>query len=339
MRMSLQKLLSALEKQRKSKAICYATTDRQGINPGQISTRVLDILVKVLEDIGVTKKITLVLHTRGGDPMAAMAIVNLLRSFSDELEVVVPARANSAGTLIALGADHIVLTKQAMLSPIDPSMNGPLNPTAHTQGGAQPIPVSVEELRAYVRFAKEIVGGEQSKNAKNDEILRLLAEKIHPLVLGRAYRSRAQIRALASKLITNHIKDEVAAQKTVDFLCEDSGSHDYPIFRREAQSELGLNIKKPTQQEYDLIRDIYHEISSILKLDQPYSYHAELQGKNEAPYDLRYVIVHSVGMRYALARRGTIKRVQSPPKQSPRTVEDFDEKTDFEGWIDENATQ
>ena len=271
--------------------------------------------------------------------MAAMAIVSLLRSFSDELEVIVPARANSAGTLIALGADRIVLTKQAMLSPIDPSMNSPLNPTAPPPNGNQSVSVSVEELGAYVDFAKEIVGVEQSKNAKNDEILRLLAEKVHPLVLGKAYRTRAQIRALASKLITNHIKDEAAAKKTVNFLCEVSGSHDYPIFRREAQSELGLNIEKPTQEEYDLIRDIYHEISTILKLDQPYSHENELGERSITAYDLRHALVSSVDMRYEFARKGRIKRIKLPTPQPPLTVEGVEEKPTFEGWIDETTAQ
>ena len=50
----------------------------------------------------------------------------MLRMFCDELEIIVPARARSAGTLMCLGADAVVMTKQATLGPIDPSLTGPL---------------------------------------------------------------------------------------------------------------------------------------------------------------------------------------------------------------------
>ncbi len=55
----------------------------------------------------------------------------MLRMFCDELEVIVPARARSAGTLMCLGADKVVMTKQATLGPIDPSLTGPLNTSAN----------------------------------------------------------------------------------------------------------------------------------------------------------------------------------------------------------------
>ena len=54
--------------------------------------------------------------------------MNLIRQFTKNLEVIVPAKAHSAGTLICLGADTIMMTRQATLGPTDPSLTGPLNP-------------------------------------------------------------------------------------------------------------------------------------------------------------------------------------------------------------------
>ena len=57
-----------------------------------------------------------------------MTIANMIRLFCDEFEVIVPSKAHSTATLICLGADRVVMTKQATLGPIDPGINDPPNP-------------------------------------------------------------------------------------------------------------------------------------------------------------------------------------------------------------------
>ncbi len=67
----------------------------------------------------------LVLHTPGGAPMAAEAIVKYLRSkFGKNIRVIVPHMAMSAGTMIACSAKEIIMGKQSSLGPIDPQLNG-----------------------------------------------------------------------------------------------------------------------------------------------------------------------------------------------------------------------
>jgi len=114
-----QTLYRELERDRHSKVLLYVTGDRPGFET-LISREVIDLFVHHLDTIGPVKKITLILYSSGGDVSAAWAIANLLRIFADDLEVIVPAKALSAGTLIALGADRILMTKQATLGPIDP---------------------------------------------------------------------------------------------------------------------------------------------------------------------------------------------------------------------------
>ena len=146
-----------LEARRGSKLIVYVTGDRPGMET-QIHPEVVDYFVHHLDLIGVTKKITLYLYTRGGQTLAAWSIVNLLRQFCDELEVIVPSKARSAGTLICLGADRVVMTKQATLGPIDPSVNGPLNPQAPGGGPQSRVSVSVEDVNGFIDFARDSVG-------------------------------------------------------------------------------------------------------------------------------------------------------------------------------------
>lgn len=63
-----------------------------------------------------------------------------LPQFCSEFEVIIPHKCHSTGTLIALGANKIVMTKQATLGPIDPSVNTPLNP--HVEGAPPDARVS-----------------------------------------------------------------------------------------------------------------------------------------------------------------------------------------------------
>src|SRR5699024_4736900 len=102
-------------------------------------------------------KISLLLYTRGGDTMAAYSLVNLIRQFCKEFEIIIPSKARSSGTIISLGADNIIMTKQATLGPIDPSLNNPLNPQ-NPQFPNNPqarIPVSVESIQGFFDLAKQ----------------------------------------------------------------------------------------------------------------------------------------------------------------------------------------
>lgn len=224
-----KKLYELLEKRRKSKVICYVTGDRPGLET-QIANDAYPLFTDHLDKIGVVKRISLVLHTQGGHTMAAWSLINLLQQFCDDYEVIVPMKAQSAGTLMCLGAHTIVMTKQATLGPIDPSVNNPLNP-AHPQNPGASLPVSVEAIQGYFGLATEEV--KITDQAQKAEIFLKLASAIHPLVLGHAFRARSQIQALARKLLHGRM-DEARIDKIIAFLCSDSGSHDYPIHRREA---------------------------------------------------------------------------------------------------------
>src|SRR2546427_6800245 len=114
MRAQRQTLIQQLEATRGSKVLLFFTGDRRNLQT-QIAADVYDLFVNHLDKIGIVKKLSLFLYTRGGDTLTAWSLVNLIRQFCEELEVVIPSKAHSAGTLIALGADKIVMTKQATL--------------------------------------------------------------------------------------------------------------------------------------------------------------------------------------------------------------------------------
>ena len=122
-----KQLYEQLEQNRMSKVIVYVTGDRRQMET-KIHSEVVDFLIHHLDTVGDVDKITLYLYTRGGDTLASWGIANLIRQFCANFEVIVPFKCHSGGTLICLGADNIIMTKQATLGPIDPSVNTPLNP-------------------------------------------------------------------------------------------------------------------------------------------------------------------------------------------------------------------
>ena len=68
------------------------------------------------------KSLLLLLHTPGGLPDAAQTIVSYLRSKYADIHAVIPTYAMSAGTMVALGCDRIIMGRQSQLGPTDPQL-------------------------------------------------------------------------------------------------------------------------------------------------------------------------------------------------------------------------
>lgn len=136
-------ILEEIGKARDSKVLLYVTSDRPSMET-QIGPDVDDIFVEHLDELWPAKKISVVLYTTGGNTATAWRLINLLRTFCDELEIIVLVKALSAGTLMCLGANQIVMSKQSTLGPIDPSVNHPMNPQVLGTNPPQKAPVSVE---------------------------------------------------------------------------------------------------------------------------------------------------------------------------------------------------
>lgn len=319
-------LLDQIAIARSSKVIVYVTGDRRQLET-QVSPEIIDIFVEHLDAIGPTAKISLILHTNGGDTSAAWRLINLLHTFCDEFEVIIPSKAMSAGTLISLGADKIVMTKQAALGPIDPSITHPLNPVVPTMPNVR-APVSVEAVRGYLDAAGELGIKDGAQLA---QLLIHLSDKVHPLVLGQIFRSRSQIRFLAGKLLKRQVTDPEKAKQIIDFLCAESGSHDYTINRREAV-ELGLCVEKPGGSLYTLIRAVHQSFVQELQLLDPFDPFAMLAGSPSVAYKLPRAIIESTGTGcHEFISEGTLSSVQAPGPNGLQATGVKDDRR-FEGW-------
>ena len=325
-----------IESLRNSKLIVYITGDRPGMET-QIHPEILEYFVDHLDPLKKVDKISLFLYTRGGNTLAAWSLVNLIRQFCKEFEVIIPSKAQSSGTLISIGANTVVMTKQATLGPIDPSLNGPLNPQDPRipQNPTARIPVSVESIKGYIELSK--VDLSIKKEINLTQILLNLSEKVHPLVLGDVYRSRTQIQMLARKLLSKQIADTEKIEKIISFLTSDSGSHDYTIYRSEAKDELGLNIEKPDDELYGIIKEIFNDIKKELELTTPFDPNLIVGASPIANYSCRRVLIESIaGGTDVFVSEGTIVKQQQtipqPPPLPPLQRTILDDNRSFEGW-------
>jgi hypothetical protein len=328
-----KEMLEKLGAARTSKVISFVTGDRPGMET-QIAADVYDRFVNHLDKIGVVKKISLYLYTRGGDTLAAWSLINLIRLFCEEFEVIIPSKALSSGTLISLGANNIVMTKQATLGPIDPSIHTPLNPQIHGGAPDARVPVSVEEVNGYLELAKSELGIHAENNLTT--LLNHLSDKIHPLVLGKVFRSKSQIQMLARKLLSAHGMDEEKMKKIISFLCSDSGSHDYSIHRREARDGLGLKVEKPSPELYALVKQIYDDVVSEMQLNTKFDVGNELGGRQQTNYSCRRVLIESPsGGTDVYLSEGTLsqRQIQIQPNVAHTA---YDDRRTFEGWRHEN---
>lgn len=251
----LKKLIENLEKARGSRVIVYWTSDL-----ARISEAAVIPLYDQLKAIGKTDKLDLFLFTRGGDTEVPWRMVSLIREFCDTFGVLVPHRASSSGTLLALGADEIVMTPLGVLGPIDPSRTHPLLPKA--SGSDDPEPVSVQDMRHAMQFIREAAGTDKEMPYTPEamaQIFTALFDKIHPLAIGAIEQSYALSKLIGKRCLETHMNADTDSAKIgeiVDRLCDGYKSHGYQINRREAR-EIGLSAVDASDEVEVAMTELY----------------------------------------------------------------------------------
>src|SRR4051794_12003944 len=233
-------LIRAIQAARGSKVITYVTSDRPSLS-APISEDIIPLIHEHLLAFGPLEreKLDLVIYSRGGDSDVPWSLVSMIREYCREgsFSVLVPYRAQSAATVICLGADEIVMTRKAELGPIDVTIvSGPYNPSEENRR----LPVSVEDVTGYFTLLDTI------GSTRPDEKMRAfeqLTTKVHPLVLGSVSRLLQQTQLVALGLLGTRATPfpETKNREIVRKLSSEIYSHRHTITRTEARSYLGLD--------------------------------------------------------------------------------------------------
>jgi len=173
----------------------------------------------------------------------------------------------SAATLIALGADKIVMTPLSQLSPVDPQGN--------FEKDGKKINIEVEDVLGFVDFAKDKIG--LADQSSLTEVLKLISSEVHPTILGSVNRTYSLIRRLSENLLKTHMKnlnDEKRISQIVDNLTQKLFSHRHFINREEARNDVGFkDIVEYANDDQELIMnqmfDVYY--NQLLEIENPFN--------------------------------------------------------------------
>jgi ClpP class serine protease len=103
-------LIQQIEELRGSHVICYLTSIRPNVS-AQMSDDAVRIFFDHLRFLPThpVEKLDIFLSSNGGSGTVPWRLVSLFREYAKSFNVLIPYRAYSAATLLALGADEIVM--------------------------------------------------------------------------------------------------------------------------------------------------------------------------------------------------------------------------------------
>lgn len=274
-RVNRKKIIQAIEKKRGSKVITYVTSDREGLSV-QIAG---DVVSLIHEHVLALKekeraKLDLFIYSRGGHSDVPWAIVSMFREYSQKgsFSVLIPYRAHSAATVIALGADEIVMTKKAELGPIDITIgSGPYNPTE--KNSLQRLPISVEDVTGYFSLLEKVGCERPDEKMKGFE---LLTNHVHPLALGTVSRLLEETKLVGLRLLSTRANPfgEEENHEIIKRLSSEVYSHSHSISRSEALKYIGIKQVKNAEEVgvgfADELWALYEEYRQLFCLEDPF---------------------------------------------------------------------
>lgn len=241
----------------------------------QITHEEVNGFMSVIHGMDCSKGLTLIMHTPGGVTNATETIVSYLRSKFSDIEVIVPTFAMSAGTMISLAADRIIMGRQSQLGPIDPQMPA---------GGR--IVSAIAILDQFERAKKEI-----SEDRDQAHLWAPILPSLGPALLQEAQNAIDYSEQIVADWLEKYMFNGIdnANQKALEVakhFSRGSGdghkkkSHGRRIDCNEAKSQ-GLNIKdlETSQDLQEAALTAYHLLTIIFEKSPALKILASQQGK------------------------------------------------------------
>jgi ATP-dependent protease ClpP protease subunit len=261
-----QELIKAIQsKKENTKLITYFSKYGHPaalINPDD--TKPIDDL---LRSIGWTENLELMIHSSGGLSENARKIVKMCRQYCKNFFVVVPDAAKSAATIIALGADKVIMGNTSELGPIDPQLITYLPSPA----GWSP---QVRPAWAIVRGCEEILKDAIDENGKIKVAYIPVLSNIDPSLVKEAREAMENAKRIAEEFLKTWMLkgNPEKAEKTAKELAyaEKYTLHGYLIDWKEAQNLLGEDnvlYLKPDDEFWRLYWELY--LRSAVFLEDP----------------------------------------------------------------------
>lgn len=253
----LKKYLVSLHAYTGRNVILYASRWVQGgVSDGQLVSIVpedVHALMEVVHGLDASKGLDLILHSPGGSPEAAEAMVHYLRSKFSDIRVIVPQAAMSAATMLACAANRIVMGGHSSLGPIDPQMILQM-PTGTIMAPAQAIIDQFERART------------ECQDPKNLGAWIPILPQYGPALLQNSRNALALAEQLATEWLTSWMfkgQPDGGAKAAAIAKCladhKEFKSHGRPV-HREAAARMGLVVDRleDDQKLQDCVLSVFH---------------------------------------------------------------------------------
>lgn len=204
--------------------------------------------------------IDILLHSSGGDALAAWKLMSVIRERFSKVGVLVPFAAFSAATIFALGADEIIMHRHASLGPIDPQIGVRLPDGSVRQ-------FAYEDLLAFLGFLMTEM--KLTDQGHVSTVVDKLFSTADPLVVGAAKRASELAVDVGERLLSTHLKDAQRAKQIALGLNKSFYAHGDAVSRQRA-IKLGLQVPSKVDETLEtLIWDAYLGLESHMELRKP----------------------------------------------------------------------
>jgi hypothetical protein len=260
-------LYNKIEEIRGRPLITYITSSRMNAS-GLMAADVIPELCKQINTIPKERTdVDLLLVSNGGDPVVSWRIISLLRERFKKVGVLLPYQAYSAATLVALGADDIVMHPFSNLGPVDPQLSIQRN-VPGTPGTPDTITFGAEDLSHFIDFVCKDVG--ISDQEQKERAFELVCKEVGAIPIGIAKRSSNLASSLGQKLLSLHMEDQNKVKAISDSLNKSFYHHGYPVGRSEAK-KIGLPITEAQDDLENVIWQVWEDMQGEMKCDIPFN--------------------------------------------------------------------
>ena len=310
------KLIKKIQQKRKAYLITYITSDR----PNTTAMIAPDVVRQIYDLILGFKpfrydRLDLFLYTRGGDVNVPWQIVSMIRELFKEFNVLVPYRCHSAGTIIALGADSILMGPKGELSPIDVTIGGgPHNPK--DPDTKEKLPVNVEDVTGFFSLLDRF--GNVTEERRIDAFLSMM-DSVSPLALGLVNRTLEQTKLIATRLLETRKKpfSKDVNEKIAKKISSEIFSHQHSISRTEAIKQVGIEHVKPAGDIEPIMWELLTLYEQELKINEPF-YPEDIMAQSDEDEktfrDHKYVYLETVKRTKVFKLDIKMKKIrQNPP--------------------------
>jgi len=232
-------------------------------------------------NINDLSEIDIVIHTLGGDADAAFHLGYVIQKYVEELEgkiledkkrrgininIIVPRIAKSAGTLLSLCGNKIILTRTSELGPIDPQIRS-----------ERGVYVSAKTMRDSLKQVLEIITELKSEKEQGskENVRKAVEDLLHRIPvteMGHYESLMRHVSRLAGELLSNRMLKDTSKDKINDIVAKLVRGYEYHGYVLTYWHLKNMNLKcelAPDELEEKLL-NIYQRLEEIERIVSTY---------------------------------------------------------------------